>query len=90
MIKNHFKAPRLTNALDVGNIKSPTSGTDEARRAGGPMHVQQHQLTYSERQDAFYVVMECLFPQIKMSPYCIHHPVLFLLIAVRMPSHLMP
>lgn len=54
------------------------------------MHVQQHQLTYSERQDAFYVVMECLFPQIKMSPYCIHHPVLFLLIAVRMPSHLMP
>lgn len=55
----------LTNTIDIENIKSPPKGKEEARGGGGLLSTEQHHFTYSERQDAFYVVRKHLSHRLK-------------------------
>jgi len=46
--KNHLKAPMLTNAIDIENIKSTPEGKEEARGGGGSC--TQNSITSSTRK----------------------------------------
>lgn len=75
----------LTNTIDIENIKSPPKGKEEARGGGGHRTASLHLLGKAGR---LLCCEEAPFPQIKMSPYWIHHPVWFLSVVGRMPSAL--